>query len=368
MKIFYFGLILFFSFGLPAGQVWAQVLAPETSRTGQQHLNEVAKAIEKANEIAADIVVAERDTPREQIVTFTIENDALTRSGDGYYTNGFRAAWVDADGIPPEWVQSITRRVPLLDEASATVPRYSFGQSIFTPRDIKPFAEQPADRPYAGYTYGSVALTTGNGQQLDDIELTAGWVGPGAGGELVQRRYHELINVQKPNSWEYQLNDEPTLGISWQRKWPGWAQAELGSTRFAVAPYVGGTVGNVYTNANAGGIISWQLRGNVPTDVPIRVAPGIPGTGYFATADRVNVMLFAGAEGRAVARNIFLDGNTFTDSPSVRKKNLVGDLSAGAMVTYNRYQLGYTTVYRTKEFYGQPDGQLFGALSLGVKF
>jgi hypothetical protein len=347
-----------------SGRGYAQTEA----HMGQERREAAVDAAHSAAEVAADTVVAERDTPQEQIITLTFENDAFTRSGDSYYTNGFRAAWLDADGIPPAWVQNLARRIPLLNAASTTVPRYSFGQSIFTPREIKPFANQPADRPYAGYTYGSVALTAGNGQQLDDFEFTAGWVGPGALGEAVQSRWHELVGVQKPNGWENQLRDEPALGISWQRKWPGWAQTALGDTKVALAPYVGGTAGNVYTNANAGGIISWQLQGNMPTDVPVRVAPGIPGTGYFATADRLNVMVFAGAEGRAVARNIFLDGNTFRESPSVNKKALVGDLSGGVMLTYNRYQVGYTTVYRTKEFSGQPEGQLFGALSVGFKF
>jgi lipid A 3-O-deacylase len=325
-------------------------------------------AAHSAAEAMATDVATEHDTPREQILTITIENDALTRSGDGYYTNGLRAAWVDADGTPPALVHEIIRRIPLFDAARATIPRYSIGQSIFTPREIKPFANQPADRPYAGYTYASVALTAGDGQKLDDVELTAGWVGPGAGGELIQRRYHEAIGVQKPNGWNNQLKDEPTLGLSWQRRWPGWAQANLGEARVALAPYIGGTVGNVYTHARAGATASWQLRGEAPTDTPIRVAPGIPGTGYFTTTERVNVTLFASAEGRAVARNIFLDGNTFRESPSVNKKALVGDLSGGVMLTYNRYQVGYTTVYRTKEFAGQPKGQLFGALSVGFKF
>ncbi len=316
-----------------------------------------------------DAATTARDTPQEQILTLTTENDAFTRSGDRYYTNGLRASWLDADGIPPGWVRAIARHVPLFAEANATIPRYSLGQSIFTPRTIKPFTAQPQDRPYAGYLYGTAALTAGNGQQLDDLELTAGWVGPGAMGEAVQSRWHELVGVQKPNGWRSQLHDEPALGLAWRRKWPAWATANpVAATRLAFTPYVGATVGNVYTNAGAGGIVSWQLRGDSPADVPIRVAPGIPGTGYFTTSDRVNLLLFAGAEGRAVGRNIFLDGNTFRSSPSVRKKNLVGDLSGGVMVTYQRYQIGYTTVYRTQEFFGQPEGQVFGALSVGVKF
>lgn len=338
------------------------------SVTGLCLTSHVAAQTTPQEKAQVDEAVAARETPRKQILTITLENDALTRSGDGYYTNGLRAAWVDADGTPPPLVRSIMNRIPLFDGASATIPRYSLGQSIFTPRDIKPFTNQPADRPYAGYLYATAAVTAGNGRQLDDLELTAGWVGPGAGGELIQRRYHEGIGVQKPNGWNNQLKDEPALGLSWQRRWPGWAQATVGPTRVALAPYLGGTVGNVYTHTRAGATASWQLRGDVPTDTPIRVAPGIPGTGYFATINKVNVTLFASAEGRAIARNIFLDGNTFRDSPSVEKKLLVGDLSGGVMLTYNRYQIGYTTVYRTKEFAGQPNGQLFGALSIGVKF
>jgi len=37
--------------------------------------------------------------------------------------------------------------------------------------------------------------------------------------------------------------------------------------------------------------------------------------------------LFAFVDGRAVGRDIFLDGNTFTDSHSVTRKTFVGDLS-----------------------------------------
>ena len=40
-----------------------------------------------------------------------------------------------------------------------------------------------------------------------------------------------------------------------------------------------------------------------------------------------SMYLFAFVDGRAVGRDIFLDGNTFTDSHSVTRKTFVGDLS-----------------------------------------
>ena len=55
----------------------------------------------------------------------------------------------------------------------------------------------------------------------------------------------------------------------------------------------------------------------------------MPGGGYFRRKKGFNWYLFAGLEGRAVFRNIFLDGNTFTDSHSVDSKHFVGDIQAG---------------------------------------
>lgn len=78
--------------------------------------------------------------------------------------------------------------------------------------------------------------------------------------------------------------------------------------------------------------------------------------------------LFAGAQGRAVARDIFLDGNTFSSSHSVDKKTFVADFQAGAAVIYRGVRLAATQVYRTREFDGQPQADRFGAISLSVRF
>lgn len=305
---------------------------------------------------------------REQILTLTSENDAYTRTGDNNYTNGLRASWLDADNRPPLWLQTLADLVPGFSLASNTVPNYSIGQNLYTPKNLRTFGPQPNDRPYAAHLYGSVGFSQGDLQQVDDLELSLGWVGPGALGEASQSRWHELVGVQKPNGWAYQLHDEPTVGLSWQRRWPRRLAVPVGQGLISTMPYVGLSLGNVRTHAAAGAILSWRSDAQVLTDMPIRVAPGIPGTGYFSTAPRLNWLVFTGVEGRAVARDIFLDGNTFTESPHVRKRNGVMDLSAGVMLTYQRYQVGYTVVHRTQEFAGQPEGQTFGALSLGFKF
>lgn len=65
-----------------------------------------------------------------------------------------------------------------------------------------------------------------------------------------------------------------------------------------------------------------RLGQRLPLDYgPPRIQPSLPGSGFFVPPqDRFGWYLFAGVEGRAVARNIFLDGNTFRDSRSVDKE------------------------------------------------
>jgi hypothetical protein len=76
-----------------------------------------------------------------------------------------------------------------------------------------------------------------------------------------------------------------------------------------------------------------------------------------------------GAQGRAVAHNIFLDGNTFRQSPSVRKRVFVGDLETGFSVFWSSaVRLDFAAVRRTKEFFGQQADDLIGAGALTVSW
>jgi hypothetical protein len=110
---------------------------------------------------------------------------------------------------------------------------------------------------------------------------------------------------------------------------------------------------------------------NLPDDFgPPRIDPSLPGSYYFEPRKKgaLGGYFFVGVDGRAVAHNIFLDGNTWQDSRHVDKIILVGDLEYGAAVTWNRFRLAYTHVFRTREFKTQRGADQFGALSLSVRF
>jgi hypothetical protein len=79
----------------------------------------------------------------------------------------------------------------------------------------------------------------------------------------------------------------------------------------------------------------------------------------------LGIHAFLAVDGRAVLRDIFLDGNTWKDSHSVDKRYLVADVVAGIGISAKRFKLTYGAVYRTKEFHDQSsNGHFFGSLLL----
>ncbi len=305
---------------------------------------------------------------RERFITLTVENDSLGNGTDRHYTSGVRLSWFDTAAVPPRVAHTLDPFLPIEINATTSV-YYSLGQNLYSPTDIKAREQNPEDQPYAAFLYGTMGLITISGNHMDSVEATIGIVGPPALGRQTQKFVHDVIGAADPNGWDHQLETEPGLMLSWQRLWPEAYKAELIGLHFRTSPYVGATVGNIYTYASTGLMFQLVPKAHKWQGMPLRVRPAMPGSGYFSVPDdELSWMLFAGVEGRAVGRNIFLDGNTFEDSPSVDKKPLVGDASAGVAFTYGRAQLSYTLNWRSEEFHGQRKPNVFGAVSLGYRF
>lgn len=136
---------------------------------------------------------------------------------------------------------------------------------------------------------------------------------------------------------------------------------------YDVVPHFGGGFGNVFTYAVAG--LTLRIGPDLKEDFgPPRIRPSLPGGGFFRSKRGFNWYVFAGAEGRAVLHNIFLDGNIFSSSHWVDKEIWVGDLQAGLAVQVDRVRLSYTQIFRTREFKEQESADSFGTLSISYQF
>ncbi|MGE4313722.1 MAG: lipid A deacylase LpxR family protein [Pseudobdellovibrionaceae bacterium] len=307
---------------------------------------------------------------RDKILTFEIENDSIGGKGtDRNYTSGVRASYFDINADVPTWAGRMLDTIPGYDVNATTSLYYSLGQNLYTPENIENPRQNPNDRPWAAWAYGSVGASTLDDNHNDIVELTLGMVGPAALGEDSQRFVHKFTNSPDPKGWDNQLKNEPGVILSWERRWPAMESVDVGDLHMTVTPSVGVTGGNIYTYASSGLYFQITPSDTIWQDVPLRVRPAQPGTGFYEIPkDGFSWSVFGGVDGRAVARNLFLDGNTFADSHSIDKKTFVADFNAGASVTIGRTRISYTNVYRTKEFDGQDDSSVFGGISISRRF
>ncbi len=307
-------------------------------------------------------------------LSLSIENDMLGGGTDQYYTSGVRATWFNDKISVPRAMKEISDHIPSFDIDQRTGVYYTLGHNLYTPQDITVPTLQADDRPWAAFLYGSVGLVNITENEnapdyVDDLELTLGVVGPEALGKPIQRFVHSHISTSSdtPRGWENQLNFEPGVMLSWQRRVPEFISYEFGGLYSRIEPNFNMTLGNIRTHIGVGAMA--MIGSEQEQDTPPRVRPAIPGTGIFSHSDNiVDWQLFAGFDTRLVGRDIFLDGNTFSDSHSVDKRYLVADLSAGAALSMGDYRLSYTLNWRSKEFRTQDDNSVFGSLTLTKRF
>ncbi len=314
---------------------------------------------------AASAVAA--DTPSTGTLTVMFENDLFTHH-DEHYTNGLGFVWVPDRGMSnPGWAEHLAASVPWLSSEGELRHGYAIGQNMYTPELLNQSNPPTTDRPYAGWLYANFGVARETDRQLDLIIATLGIVGPGSGAAQSQKIVHQLTGSQPPQGWSTQLHNEPGFGLTYERMWRGEAhESPISGHAFDVSPYLGGAIGNVFTYANAGVMLRYGDR--LPSDFGVpRIQPALLGSGDFTPSKDFNWYLFGSIEGRYVARNIFLDGNTFRDSRSVDKENWVGDLQFGLVLDWQTFRLCYTHVLRTREFQTQGTKDTFGALTFSTK-
>jgi lipid A 3-O-deacylase len=308
------------------------------------------------------------------------ENDLFART-DRNYSNGIKLTWstpltaLDGDGYLPNWSGQIMDRLPWLGATrSQRAVSLSLGQNIYTPEKTEREELLENDRPYAGYTYFGVGFHAKRGIRRHVWEVDIGVVGPLSLAEETQNNVHRLIDSALARGWEHQLKNEPTLDIITETKWRLVSGDIGGGWGFDLIPHLGGRLGNVAIYANGGAEVrfGWYL-GEEFGSCAIR-----PGCETISAAEsdaldeirtrRSSFYLFLGVDGRAILRDIFLDGNTFVDSHSVDKNPFVADLIGGVAFRYKRARLSYAYIVRTPQFEGQPRAHIFGAINFSYSF
>ena len=242
----------------------------------------------------------------------------------------------------------------------------SLGQDIYTPADIHQSGVIADDRPYAGYTYLSAGFFSRKDDQRTCWELDVGMIGPLSYADKAQNFVHRAIDTPRAEGWSNQLHNELVLDAVFESQWRVVHRETGQGFNYDVIPHAGGSFGNaeIYINTGAEVRMGWNLPTNFGT-CPIR--PGCEtNTADIAQMNdgRAGAHFFTAVDGRLVIRDIFLDGNTFTDSQSVEKNRYVANIMAGIALDYGRMKASYSYVIRTRQFKTQPHEQVYGAINI----
>ncbi|MEQ8288618.1 MAG: lipid A deacylase LpxR family protein [Gammaproteobacteria bacterium] len=336
------------------------------------------------------VILADDEPPHESwTFSFGLENDLFANT-DRFYTNGIQLNWISPELEYFEdlkWIrdrelfsQQLKQLIGLLPYSDDPTRQrhfsFSLGQKIFTPENIQTRTLQRNDRPYAGWLYGDIGFHTKNKRRLDTYTIQLGLIGDISLGEQAQDLVHAIRDIDKANGWDNQLENELGFALVYDHKRRLFRRNDFyKDLGFDTIVHAGGSLGTVFTNLTAGA--EFRLGWNLPTDFGSALIRPAGNTNaptdardprYEQGKQSLSVYFFAATNGRVVLRDIFLDGNTFSDSHSVDKKTLVGEYILGSAISYRSFKLSYAQVFRSREFDQQRSGQSFGSVSISYTY
>jgi lipid A 3-O-deacylase len=300
------------------------------------------------------------------VLSLIFENDTFAGT-DRYYSSGIRASWQSLGQAPDPLTAAGRLLAPWLLPSEAPVHwGIALGQSIYTSRKTTRTNPPRDDRPYAGWLYGTFALSATTPERLGTAELSLGVIGPASGAKQVQDFAHGLLGRNEPDGWGRQLGNRFAGLLTLERRWQ-WNLPLGEGLEAGVVPAVGVNVGNVQTAAAAG--VMLRLGHGLAMDFgPPRIRPALSGLGVFRRPDGFAGYLFAGVEGRAIAYDGTLEGDTH-GYWHVDREPLVAEVPFGFELAYRAARLSATGVLQTKTFDQQSGNSfLFGSVSLSFLF
>lgn len=283
---------------------------------------------------------------------FIWDNDLFALHGtDFYYTNGLFYQHV-SDPVPSDqggrWKScpGLDRVADLMAPALLDVKdpvaqyRHSWGagQVINTPTDLLLRFPDPEDQPYSGLSYVDCGLYAQSSDSTTALTLLFGVVGPWSLAQKGQYIVHSATNSSHPKGWGQQLHNELVVNLLYEHqkllsRWPlgNYSLALFSNASFALGPLItaGSTGVSALYSTHSEPVFSMRsdFLGRSPW-LSQQPPPGFYG--------------MVGLNLNGVARNLFLDGNTWVDSPAVGHKPVVAEsqLVLGYAFTCMALQLG----------------------------
>lgn len=303
-------------------------------------------------------------------VTLFTENDGgfvkPNNATDRYYTagNGLSVTF------RPRWAEDLAAWVYAQPRHRANAAGLFVGQLLFTPEDLSDPELIVDDHPYAGYLYGGLFWQSAGARSLDHVRVEIGTLGSGALADRAQEWVHAVFGGDRPRGWEHQHVNEITLQAFYLRKGRMFEEPfglDGLSGAFEILPEVGLALGTVQRHAEVGATLRYGI--NLPSDFGPARLDDLSGTdGEYQPG--FGTYVFARGSGRAVQRDVFIEGSDFRGGHGVDAERLVGRVEGGLRLYYQHdywnLELGYSQTYLTPQFREQRGSHAYASLTLSM--
>ncbi len=266
---------------------------------------------------------------------------------DDEYTSGVHLTYTGGDA--PWWARRALSGLPTCTGLSIAcrTSQLEIGQDIYTPFVPATGAASNTQRPDAGWLYLSESAQSLTADHSDALTLTLGVTGPPSLAQLTQHVAHDVGPAyNRPTDWSREIAFEPGVIVRYEHdaRFATPADVPIG---LEFVPHAAASVGNVLTDADAGARFRFGWRMSHPWLPPL----------HDAGFDFV-----CGVSARAVARNLFLDGNTFQNGPRVGHEPFVETGELGVEFHARGFSLGYRAVTDSREYRAGPAWHPWGSL------
>jgi hypothetical protein len=294
-------------------------------------------------------------------------NDAFGDGKDRWKSGGVTQSYVFPEHIfsDENW---FTGRASALE--------FSIRGLVMTPDNTAFSGIDSSDRPYAQYAAVGVylrsiarpeALTSTLALLTEDrIGLEAGWQGDPLPFFDVQNAVHGITGTEgNAGNLSNSIDSEMLANIEARRTWRLHIDGYERDIEFA--PFVQTSLGMRENSARVGGDVFFgsalegRTWGSDLATGAVMAGASMPRRGF-------NWAVFAGGDLGYIASDAFLDGGFAADGPRVERRDMVGRARAGVLLDYGKYAIGFSMNWLGKEFRGQSEGQMIGAIQLKYRF
>jgi hypothetical protein len=290
-------------------------------------------------------------------------NDRYGDGKDRWKTGGITQSYVFPEHIfsDENWFQGRASALELNLRALAITP------------DDTSFAEVNSDdRPYAQYAGIGLylrsitrpeALTPVVAVQAEDrIGVEAGWQGDPLPLFDMQEALHGVTGTDgNAGNRSNSIDGEVLVNLEARRTW----RFHLGQTGpdLEFAPFVQTSLGMRENSLRVGGdffagsALEGRAWGSDLATGAVMAGASMPRQGFDWT-------VFLGGDVGYIASDAFLDGGFAVDGPSVPRRDIVGRARTGLLLEYGNVGIGFSLNWLGREFRGQSNGQVLGAIQL----